>query len=69
MHPIEQVPSTLLDMGKIKDKKTVANAFNNFSLTTTEKLNRYKSEKKGCYFVFKRFIPRKHSYYKQLSKY
>ena len=65
MHPIEQVPSTLVDMGKLKDKKkTVANAFNNFFLTTSEKLNRYKSEKKkGCYFVFKRFIPRKLSCY------
>ena len=69
MHAIEQVPSTLVDMGKLKDKKTVANAFNNFFLTTSEKLNRYKSEKKGCYFVFKRLIPRKLSYYKQFSNY
>jgi len=30
MHPIEEVPSTLVDMGKLKDKKTVANASNNF---------------------------------------
>jgi len=56
MCPIEQVSSTLENMAKLKDKKTVANAFSNFFLTTSEKLNRYKSEKKGCYFVFKRFI-------------
>jgi len=70
MHAIEHVPSTLVDMGKLKDKKkTVANTFNNFFLTTSKKLNRYKSEKKGRYFVFKRFIPRKLSYYKQFSNY
>jgi len=51
MHPIEQVPSTLMYMGKLQDQKTVANAFNNFFLTTSEKLNRYKSEK-GMLFRF-----------------
>ena len=48
MHPIEQVPSTLMNMAKLKDQKTVANAFNNFFLTTSEKLNRYKSEKRNA---------------------
>jgi hypothetical protein len=47
MHPIEHVPSTLVNMGKLKDQKTVANAFNNFFLTS-EKLNRYKSEKRNA---------------------
>jgi len=31
MRPIEQVPSTLVNMGKLKDQKTVTNAFSNFS--------------------------------------
>ena len=35
-------------MGKLKDQKTVANAFNNFFLTTSEKLNKYKSEKRDA---------------------
>jgi hypothetical protein len=43
MHPIEQVPSTPVSMGKLKDQNTVANASNNFFLTTSEELNRYKS--------------------------
>jgi len=30
MHPIAQVPSTLVNMGKLKDKNAVENAFNNF---------------------------------------
>jgi hypothetical protein len=48
MCPIEQVPCTLEIMEKLKDQKTVANAFNNFFLTSSEKLNRYKSEKRDA---------------------
>jgi len=51
IHPIEQFPSTLVNMGKLQDQETVANAFNNFFLTTSEKLNRHKSEK-GMIFRF-----------------
>ena len=48
MCPIKQVPSTLEKMGKLKDQKTVANAFNNLFLTTSEKLNWYESEKRDA---------------------
>jgi hypothetical protein len=44
MHPIEQVPSSLVNIGTLKDQTTVANSFNNFFLTTSEKLNIHKSE-------------------------
>ena len=57
MHPIEQVPSMLVNMGKLKDQKTVANAFNNFFLKTSEKLNRYKSEKKDDISFLKDSFP------------
>jgi len=48
MYSIEQVPSTLVNMGTLKDQKNVANASNNFFLTTSEKLNKYKSEKRDA---------------------
>jgi len=54
---LEQVPSTLVNMGKLKDQKTVANAFNNFSLTTSEKLIRYKSEKRDAISFLKDSFP------------
>ena len=57
MHPVEQVPSTLVNMAKLKDHKTVANAFNNFFLTTSEKLNRYKSEKRDAISFLKDSFP------------
>jgi len=44
-------------MGKLKDQKTVANVFNNFFLTTSEKLNRYKSEKKDTTLFLKDSFP------------
>jgi len=43
MHPIEQVPSSLVNMGTLKDQKRVTNAFSN---STSKKLKRYKSEKR-----------------------
>ena len=57
MHLIEQVPSTRVNQGKLKDKKTVANAFNNFLLTTSEKLKRYKSEKRDAISFLKDSFP------------
>jgi hypothetical protein len=45
MHSIEQVPSSIVNIGKLKDQITVANTFNNFFLTTSEKLNIHKLEK------------------------
>ena len=58
MHSIEKVPSTLVNMGKLKDKKkTVANAFNNFFLTNSEKWNRYKSEKRDAISFLKDSFP------------
>ena len=44
IHPIEQVPSSLVNIGKIKVQTTVANTFNNIFLTTSEKLNTHKFE-------------------------
>ena len=39
MHPTEQVPSSLVNTGTLRDQKTVANTFNNFFLTISEKLD------------------------------
>jgi hypothetical protein len=39
VHPTEQVPSSVVTNEKLKDPKSMANAFNNFFLTVTEKLN------------------------------
>jgi len=44
MHPIEQVPSSLVNIGKLKVPTTVANTFNNIFLTNSEKLNVHKFE-------------------------
>jgi len=44
MHPIEQVPSSLVNIGTPKEQTTVANTFNNFFLSTSEKLNVHKFE-------------------------
>ena len=45
MHAIKQVPSSLVKIGKLKNKTTVANNFNNLFLTTSERLNIHKFEK------------------------
>jgi len=42
---VEQVPSLLVNDEKLKDATDVANAFNNFFTTITEKLNIQQIEK------------------------
>jgi hypothetical protein len=44
-------------MGKLKDQKIVADAFSDFFLTTSEKLNRYKSEMKDAILFLKDSFP------------
>ena len=39
VHLIEQVPTVLVNDEKLKDPTDMANAFNNFVITITEKLN------------------------------
>jgi hypothetical protein len=41
---------------KLKDPTDVANSFNNFVTTITEKLDTLNMWRKGCYFNSKRFI-------------
>jgi hypothetical protein len=45
VHPTEQVPSLVVSNEKLKDPQIMANAFNNFFLILTEKLNVQKFEK------------------------
>jgi len=56
-------------MAKLKDKKTVVNDFNNFFLTASEKLNRYKFEKRDAISFLKDSFPGNFSYYKHNSNY
>jgi hypothetical protein len=58
MHPTEQVPSSLVNIGTVKDQTTVANTFNNFFLTISEKLDFHKSEKGDATSFFKDSFPR-----------
>jgi hypothetical protein len=58
MHPIEQVPSSLMNIKKLKDQTTVANTFNNFFLTTSEKLNIHKFKKGDAITFSKDSFPR-----------
>jgi hypothetical protein len=51
MHPIEQVPTSLVNTGTMKDQTTVANTFNNFFLITSEKLNIHKFEGDAISFL------------------
>ena len=51
MHQIEQVPTSLVNIGTPKDQTTVANTFNNFFLTTSEKLNVRKFEEDAISFL------------------
>ena len=44
MNPIEQVPTSLVNIGTLKDQTTVTNNFKNFFLTTLEKSNIHKFE-------------------------
>jgi hypothetical protein len=44
-HSVEQVPTLLVNNEKLKDPPDVANAFNNFFITITEKLNIQQIEK------------------------
>jgi hypothetical protein len=60
MHPIEQVPSSLVNIGKLKNQTTVANTFNNFFLTTSEKLNIHKFEKGDAISFLKDSFPGAH---------
>jgi hypothetical protein len=48
MHAIDQVPSSLVNVGTIKDETTVSNTFNNFLLRISEKLDIHKSEKRDA---------------------
>jgi hypothetical protein len=58
MHPIEQVPSSLVKIGTLKDQTTVANTFNNFFLTASEKLNIHKFEEGDAVSFLKDSFPR-----------
>jgi len=39
VHSVEQVPFLLVNSEKLKDPNDMANTFNNFFITITEKLN------------------------------
>jgi hypothetical protein len=58
MHPIERVPSALVNIGTLKDQTTLANTFSNFFLTTSEKLNIYKFEEGDAISFLKDSFPR-----------
>ena len=45
VHSVEQVPTLLVNVEKLKDPRNVANAFNKFFITVTEKLNIQQIEK------------------------
>jgi hypothetical protein len=53
MHLTEQMPSLLSNNEKVKDPATVANAFNNFFLTTTEILNLHQAGSKDAVLFLK----------------
>jgi hypothetical protein len=58
MHPTEQVPTLLVNIGTLKDQTTVANIFNNFFLTASEKLNVRKFEEGDAISFLKDSFPR-----------
>jgi hypothetical protein len=58
MHPIEEVPSSLVNIGTTKDQITVANTFNNIFLTTSEKLNLHKFEEGDAISFLNDSVPR-----------
>jgi hypothetical protein len=55
VHPIEQVASLLVNNEKLKDPTIMDNAFNNFFVTVTEKLNIQKHEKGDAISFLKDF--------------
>jgi hypothetical protein len=57
VHPTEQVVSLVVSNEKLKDPKSMANAFNNFFLTVTEKLNVQKFEKGSAISFLKDSFP------------
>jgi hypothetical protein len=57
VHPTEQVPSLVVSNEKLKDPKIMANAFNNFFLTVTEKLNVQKFQKANVISFLKDSFP------------
>jgi ribosomal protein L33 len=57
VHPTEQVPSLVVSNEKLKDPKSMANAFSNFFLTVTEKLNVQKFQKGGATSFLKDSFP------------
>jgi hypothetical protein len=57
-HPVEEAPSLLVNNEKLTDPTMVANAFNNFFLTVTEKLNTQKPEKGDAISFLKNSFPR-----------
>ena len=58
MHPTEQVPSSFVNIGTLKDQTIFANTFNNFFLTTLEKLNIHKFEERNAISFLKDSFPR-----------
>jgi hypothetical protein len=58
MHPIEQVPTSLVNIGTLKDQTTLANTLNKFFLTTSEKLNVHKFEGGDAILFLKDSFPR-----------
>jgi hypothetical protein len=59
VHKIEHATSLLVNNEKLKDPAIVANAFNNFFLTVTEKLHIQKPEKGDAILFLKDSFPRK----------
>ena len=51
MQPTEQIPTLFVNSQKLKDSKTVADAFNNFFFTVTGQLN-VKNLSKGDAILF-----------------
>jgi hypothetical protein len=57
VHPTEQVLSLVVSNEKLKDPESMANAFSNFFLTVTEKLNVQKFQKRGATSFLKHSFP------------
>jgi hypothetical protein len=57
VHLTEQIPSAFTNNGKVKDPETVANVFNHFFLTITERLNLCKMGKENAISFLKDAFP------------
>jgi hypothetical protein len=57
LHPTEQIPSLVVGNEKLKEPKSMANAFNNYFLTVAEKLNVQKFEKGDAISLLKESFP------------